>query len=313
MGTVVTLHVVHPDSVSTRARDAAVVRDKGGAREAAVVRAKDWFRRVESSCNRFDPTSELRRLCETPKTPVPVSELLFEVTQFALAVAEASEGAFDPTVGARMELRGFDRDYRTGDDARSLIAVDATANYHDVVLDTKHQTITLQKPLLLDLGAVAKGLAIDLAARELHELQHFMIDAGGDLFVSGHNVDGEAWRVGIRHPRDADAMIRTLRVTKGAVCTSGDYERIGSDGAHHLLNAREQTTADALASVTVLAASAMVADALATAAFALGPQKGLNFLEHHGVSALLITPTLEEFVTSGFAGDTPIDCLRYDG
>lgn len=292
-----TLHIIHTETSLTNQSD------------AAVARAKDWFRSVELACTRFDATSELRRLCETAHVVTPVSELLFEATQFALAVADASGGAFDPTVGARMESRGFDRDYRTGTQSRSAVVTNSTATYRDVELDVAKQTITLHKPLLLDLGAVAKGLAIDLAARELAELQHFMVDAGGDLFVSGRNADGESWRVGIRHPREADALLQTINVDGGAVCTSGDYERTGSDGQHHLLDARTHETAATLVSVTVLAPSAMVADALATAAFALGPTAGLTFLENHHVEALLVTPSLERFTTSGWPVDSgrPVD------
>ena len=284
MGTVVTLHLSRTNSIGT------------SERESAVDGAKDWFRRVEHACNRFDPNSELRRLCNTTDVATPVSELLFEATQFALAVADASGGAFDPTVGAHMEARGFDRDYRSG--ASTPSAVDhSTATYRDVEIDPAQHTITLHHPLLLDLGAVAKGLAIDLAARALHEQGHFMIDAGGDLFASGHNAEGNAWRVGIRDPRAPDAFMQTIDIASGAVCTSGDYERAGRDGKHHLLDARRHDTANTLASVTVLAPSAMVADALATAAFALGPSAGLSFLECHDVAALLVTPARERLTT----------------
>jgi thiamine biosynthesis lipoprotein len=105
--------------------------------------------------------------------------------------------------------------------------------------------------------------------------------------------------VGIRHPREHDRTITTLRVTDRAVCTSGDYERVRpqhqTNGAtvHHLRDGRTGDTAAALASVTVLAPTAMVADALATAAFALGPDDGSALLSRHGVDALLITPALD--------------------
>lgn len=295
MGTVVSFHIVHTPSTSDTECD------------AAVARARGWFTNVEAACNRFDPESELRRLCETTNTAVRVSDLLFEATQFALAVADASGGAFDPTVGVHMEARGFSHDYRSGADTQSQLSVRAgkpgAASYRDVSLKVEEQTITLHQPLLLDLGAIAKGLAIDLAARELHELQGFMIDAGGDLFVGGLNADGQTWRVGIRHPRRHDQLIRAAAVSGCAVCTSGDYERPGTNGAHHLLDARTRRTADTLASVTVIAPSAMVADALATAAFALGPRHGLAFLEQHDVEALLITPKLEHITTSRFPED----------
>lgn len=272
-------------------------------RDAAIARASHWFHHVESVCSRFDETSELRKLCEQTNVAVRVSDLLFEAVQFAVAVADASDGAFDPTIGATVEARGFDRNHRTGLQTQHVAANARAANYTDVELDVEAQTITLHKPLLLDLGAVAKGLAIDMAARELAPFGNFMIDAGGDLYVGGHNVEDERWHVGIRHPRVPDSFAYTLRTTNSAICTSGDYERAGNDGLHHLMDARTQTVADGLASVTVTAPSAMVADALATAAFALGPRRGLEFLSQHDVQGLLIAPSLEHWKTAGMIVD----------
>lgn len=292
MGTQVKFQIVQPKA-----------QPHDAERDAAVARAADWFQQVELACNRFDDTSELRQLCAQPGVAVAVSEILFEAVQFAVAVAEASDGAFDPTVGARMEARGFDRNYRTGISTRQESPHDESASYQDVELNIAAQTITLHRPLLLDLGAVAKGLAIDMAARELAPLHNFMVDAGGDLYVAGHNAVDERWHVGIRHPRMADTYANTLRASNCAVCTSGDYERIATDGTHHLMDGRTNAAAEALASVTVTAPSAMVADALATAAFALGPTDGLAFLSRHDVDGLLIAPTLERWMTPGMIVD----------
>ena len=156
---------------------------------------------------------------------VPVSAILYEAVRFALAVAEESDGAFDPTVGYAMETRGFNREYRTGRTVKTALEPGGSVSYRDVRLDPERKTITLLRPLILDLGAVAKGLAIDLAARELQPFENFAIDAGGDLYLGGCNPDGEPWSVGIRHPRRDNELIDSLRVSIEAVCTSGDYER----------------------------------------------------------------------------------------
>ena len=156
--------------------------------------------------------------------------------QFALAVAEESGGAFDPTVGLDMEMRGFNREHRTHRIVRTAITALDTVSYRDVRLDPDRRTVTLLRPLMLDLGAVANGLAIDMAARELARFTNFAIDAGGDLFVGGCRPDGAPWTVGIRHPRRDRALIDAVRVSNCAVCTSGDYERrgAGTDGRHHI-------------------------------------------------------------------------------
>lgn len=287
MGTVVRIEIVGHDT-----------HDDGRAeREQGVARAFEWFRQVEARCSRFDPQSELRQLTDRAGEPVPVSTLLFEATQFAIALANETDGAFDPTVGRRMETLGFDRDYRTGDVSSSKSATADDASYRDVVLDAKAQTITLLRPLVLDLGAVAKGLAVDMAARELQPFENFAIDAGGDLYLGGCNAAGEPWSVGIRHPRDEHSVIERLRVSNTAVCTSGDYERRSSTDAHHIIDARTGASASAVASVTVVAPLAMLADGLATAAFVLGPTRGIELLDRNGVQGMILTPSLERFAT----------------
>lgn len=274
-------------------------------RRERVERAFGWFRRVEECCTRFDPHSELMQLSTHVGVAVPVSELLYEAVQFAVAVAEESAGAFDPTIGHSMEARGFNREYRTGQMVQTDLAGQSVSgplnavSYRDIRLDSGRKTITLVRPLILDLGAVAKGLAIDMAARELIPLENYSIDAGGDVYVAGHNPDGALWSIGIRHPRSDDQLIDSLRVSNLAVCTSGDYERRSAkdDGAHHILNPRTGASADAVASVTVVAPTAMAADALATAAFVLGPTAGIQLLERQGVNGLMVSPTLERYST----------------
>lgn len=291
MGTVVTFQVIGHGGT----------KDERVERAAAVERAVGWFEQVTAMCSRFLPGSELTQLSDHVGEFVPVSALLFQAVQFALSVAEVTDGAFDPTVGHRMELRGFNREFRSGRAVHVDIAGDGLASYRDIVLDPDRRTITLLRPLLLDLGAVAKGMAIDLAARELQPFRNFAIDAGGDLYLGGGNARGEPWKVGIRHPRHKNTLIETLRVSDAAVCTSGDYERRQKTdpGIHHILDARIGETAAALTSATVVAPTAMAADALSTAAFVLGATRGVDLLEHEGVEGLLFTPTLERFATRG--------------
>jgi thiamine biosynthesis lipoprotein len=164
--------------------------------------------------------------------------------------------------------------------------------------------VTLRRPLLLDLGAVAKGFAIDLAAEELSGLAGFAVNAGGDVRVHGRNAAGEPWRIGVRHPRQPDELISALSLREGAVCTSGDYERRSSQGGH-ILEPATKSPAGSLVSVTVLAPTAMLADALSTAAFVLGPEAGVKFLEEQGGEGLLITDALERVSTKGLKEDRP--------
>jgi thiamine biosynthesis lipoprotein len=284
MGTRVTIEVIAPDT------------------EGAIARAFDWFRAIEDTCTRFDPHSELMQLTARIGEAVPVSTILFEAVQFALRVAEVSGGAFDPTVGHALQRHGFTRHHRNGATVRTPTTAATAASFRDVELDATRRTIRLRRELLLDLGAVAKGLAVDSAARELRPFVDFAIDAGGDLYLGGH-AGGRPWSIGIRHPRVDGGVIGTVNVSDQAVCTSGDYERRTADGAgHHIVDPRTGGFAAGAISATVIAPTAMAADALATAAFVLGPADGIALLERTGVHGMIVARDLARTHTSGWPG-----------
>lgn len=264
---------------------------EASAPESAFERSFAWFAEVESICSRFDAASELMQL--KPGEETPASPILFEAVRFALHVAEESGGAFDPTMGHRMAERGYNREHRTGAIAHPVHAAE-DVSYRDVQIDERERTILLRRSLTLDLGAVAKGLAVDAAARELAPFKDFAIDAGGDIYLGGVNPKGEPWTVGIRHPRRDNELIARLRVSNHAVCTSGDYER-----GEHILEPNSGAPAHAVASATVVAPGAMLADALATAAFVMGPEDGIALLTRMGVEGLIVTPDLQCHETRG--------------
>jgi len=284
MGTLVTIHVVRPET----------------GVDVAIDRAFAWFHQIEACCTRFRADSELMQLSIQVGVPVPVSPMLFEAVRFAVTLAEETGGAFDPTVGGAMESRGFNREHRTGEVFRNPVRADAGTSYRDVELDPERGTILLRRALTLDLGGVAKGLAVDTAARELEPFRDFAIDAGGDLYLSGLNPQGTPWTVGIRHPRRDGEMIARVRVSDQAVCTSGDYERPAAHILDPRLDPRNGRAAAAVASATVVGPGAMLADALATAAFVLGPESGIALLERLGLQGLIVTPHLEQYRTGGF-------------
>ena len=290
MGTIVTVQIV--DHEGTEQSQTHY--------ESALDRAIAWFEQVERRCSRFDPSSELSRLSRQSGAAMPASTLLFEAVRFAITVAADTDGAFDPTIGLSMERRGFNREHRSGATIETPLPSDSAASFRDVQIDPERCTISFARPLLLDLGAIAKGLAIDMAARELQPFGDFAIDAGGDLYLGGRSPAGDRWRVGIRHPRHEDALAGAVRVSDRAVCTSGDYERRAPvDGGSHIVDPRTGQPGASVASVTVIAESAMLADALGTAAFVLGPHEGLALFERHGVDGLILTPTLEWHATPG--------------
>jgi thiamine biosynthesis lipoprotein len=294
-------------------------------RTSAAERARtacDWFLTVERCCSRFDADSELSRLSRTVGRDVPVSPLLFELLHAACAVADASEGAFDPTMGQRMRARSHDRHFRTQQRQPETASVAATpdtrATWRDIHLDRSSHIVRLTRALELDLGAIAKGFAVDLAARDLADCEHVCINAGGDLFARGQNAAGARWSAGIRDPHDATGLIARVELDGVALCTSGNYERLADGASAHLLDPRAADDATgvalpALASVSVAAPTTMMADAFATAAFVLGVDHGRAFLEAHGADGLFVTASGNVLHTqpSYFVHWTPLDQERH--
>jgi thiamine biosynthesis lipoprotein len=263
------------------------------AKEAKINRAFEAFQKVEQACSRFSPDSELMEACRQIETAVPISPFLFEPLKFALEIAKWTDGVFDPTVGKVMEEHGFNRNYLTGQLMDSPSADSVT--YRDIVLNEQDRTLFLRKPLVIDLGAVAKGFAIDLAANELKEFEGFVVNAGGDLFAGGVDEQGNPWKIGIQHPEQREQIIHTIEISNEAICTSGSYERKSATiiGMHHLINPQIRQSPNDWISCSTIAPFAMMADAFSTASFLLGAESGKMLIEQAGLKGILITSSLQ--------------------
>jgi FAD:protein FMN transferase len=265
----------------------------------SIYTAFEAFHFIETLCSRFNEESEVMQLSRKVQVPVPVNPVLFEAVRFSYEIANLTDGAFDPTIGKVMEEQGFNCHYLTGQRIQSGNESAEPVSYRDIVLDEEKKTIYLKKPIVIDLGAVAKGLAIDLASKALASFDGFFINAGGDLFVGGTNQQGEQWKIGIQHPLERDKMICSLQLSDVAVCTSGSYERkspIHSD-SHHLINPKTKKPQAELLSCTVIAPFAMMADTFSTAAFILGQEAGIQQLEEVVLEGILISSSLELHMT----------------
>jgi len=152
-------------------------------------------------------------------------------------------------------------------------------------LEVAAQSFRINKPgLRLDLGAAAKGYAVDQAVAAMRELQveAGVIEAGGDIRYWGKKPDGRPWLFGVQHPRAPEQYLAVEDLGLAAIATSGDYEQYfdwEGQRYHHLLNPKTGYPARASISATVWAATALDADILSTAVFVLGPEQGLAHVE----------------------------------
>lgn len=252
------------------------------------------FRRIDRQMSRYREDSELSKLnASAAEGPVKVSESLYQVLNKAKEISEFSEGAFDISFGSV----GYLYDYRqkkqpSGEDIASRLA---SIDYRDIVLDPEARTVAFRKPgLLLDLGGIAKGYAVDrgiaILARE--GVRHARLSAGGDMRLIG-DKRGRPWMVGIRDPRSESRNAVVLPLSDVAISTSGDYERFfideEGDRIHHILSPSTGKPAEGVQSVTILGDDALTTDGLSTAVFVLGAARGLDLVNRlEGIDAIII-------------------------
>lgn len=263
MGTIAEVQVAHADERFA---------------EDAIDAAIEELRWVERTMTRFRSDSDIGRAnIGASQEGVRVTAATAFVIAAALRAASASDGRFDPAVGEVSELWDVLNRHEPPAEAQ-VQRLAARGFWRKVDVDTLAGTPAVRfgdRDLHLDLGAIAKGYGIDRATDVLRArgVKHAIVTVGGDLFALGNAPEGEPWTVGIRSPRDHNALAGTLRVSDRAVATSGDYERFfrwRGMQYHHLM---DPTTAaprrTAFHSATVLASKCIDADAASTSVFGL--------------------------------------------
>jgi len=220
---------------------------------------------------------------------VQVQEDTFKVIERALYFAELSGGVFDPTVGPLVSLWDINGKPRVPSN-EEINAVLPLINWRNVKMDAWLKSVYLtNRGMALDLGGIAKGYAADEAAKIIksHNINRAKIDLGGNIIMIGARHDNTPWKVGIQDPgENRGSVIGILQVPEKTVVTSGVYERnFEKNGIvyHHILSVTDgYPVNNGLLSVTIIADISMDADALSTAVFVLGYEKGLSMLNDYG-------------------------------
>ncbi len=259
--------------------------------EEAVNAAFTELARIEALMTPHRPDSDVARLSAAAEGGT-VSAETAEVIALGLEVAAASGGALDLTLGGLKALWAIESEQPRVPTEEDITAALAGTGPQALRLDG-NRVVKGAPGLQIDLGAVAKGYAVDRAVAVLRAagVSRASVNAGGDIYLLGDQV-GRPWRIGIQHPRKPGEVAATVLVADRAVVTSGDYERFfEQDGVryHHIFDPRSGRPAGLCQSATVVAPTAALADALSTAVFVLGPQAGLALVERFpGAQALVI-------------------------
>ena len=263
-----------------------------GAAEAAFARAHQ----LNAILSDYDPHSELRRLCATAAEgeAVPVSEDLWAVLSRAQEISRHSGGAFDITVGPVVRLWRRARRREVFPPQDRLAEARQLVGYELIRLDPDRRTVALLKPnMRLDLGGVAKGYVIDQMLAELRKqgITRALVDAGGDVGLGDPPPGQSGWRIGVAPLEPKAEPSRFLNLARCGVATSGDmwqFVELGGRRYSHLIDPRTGIGLTDHSSVTVVAADAMTADALASAVSVLGPEQGMGLIEKMPDTAALM-------------------------
>jgi len=257
-------------------------------------------RALDAVVTQMSPWEPLSALCRYSRAPagnwMPLPAEMAAVVRRAMAIAEATDGAFDPTLGALTDLWGFGpRPFSGQPPSREAVETAREAGgWKRLVLDG--DALFQPGSLRLDLNGIAKGFGVDQAAAALERagVKSYLVEVGGELRGAGAKPDGQPWWVELeRAPAANDALQTLVALHDLSVATSGDYRRFfdhdGRRYAHTLDPASGAPSDRGMVSVTVLAPTCMDADAWATALTVMGPDAALAFARAHNLAALIVS------------------------
>jgi thiamine biosynthesis lipoprotein len=288
MGTVVTIDVVHPD---------------GAAARDMIASSFAEMERLEGVLSRHRPDAALAALNAAGRLVAPPAELV-EVLRTAARYSALTSGAFDVTVAplVRLYAECFQRSAAPPPEARVREAL-ALVDFRGVRIED--EAIELSQPRMsITLDGIAKGYIVDRTVDVLVAggAGRVLVNAGGDMASAGTGSGVEPWTVGIQDPHDPRGLVDVVRLSGACVATSGDYMRNFTEDRrfHHIVDPRTGFSPSDASSVSVLATTAMDADALSTAALVLGPTDGVALLERlDGVQGIVVTKSGEQLRTTG--------------
>ena len=290
MGTVVNLTVVGEDRQAS---------------QDALTSCFNRMEELETVLSRHRPDSQLSRLNEEGRLIRPSSALV-EVIGAAQTISRETGGKFDITVKPLLDL--YQRHQQVSSALPPRAALEAAlglVDYRKVFLD-EHEIQLGREGMALTLDGIAKGYIVDAGVDSLdeHGFANVLVEAGGDLGAFGQKSPDHPWTIGVRSPRDENqALLTKLTVRSRSLATSGDYLQSFSPDFrhHHILDPQRGISSPELASASVIAPSALAADAYATALMVMGAEEGRSLVERlPDVEALMVTKDLAVRETSGF-------------
>jgi thiamine biosynthesis lipoprotein len=282
MGTYANVTIVTADSAAT----APIAR-----------RAHAAFARVDSLMSNWTTTSEVARINREAGHEVVVQPEVAVVLDASLRLWRESDGAFDITVEPLVRAWGFLGGRPRVPDSAAAAAAFRRVGARQVAWDSTRRTVRFANDSVrIDLGGIAKGYGVDAAAAELrrHGVANALVDLSGNMVAMGAAPGADGWRIGVRDPRDRTPHFARIHLRDRAISTSGKYEQfVAANGETygHILDPRTGRPSSGLISVTVVARTALDADAWDTPLFVLGPEAARRkAIERDDIDVVLVVP-----------------------
>ncbi|MGN0509009.1 MAG: FAD:protein FMN transferase, partial [Ruminococcus sp.] len=291
--------------------------------ETALSQAAEKLTELERLWSVTGPDSDIHAVNHSAGQAVEVSTETLELVFFALQMAKETDGALEPTIYPILTAWGFTTEENRIPSDTEIAELLKNVGYE--MVRTDGSSVGLENGMMLDLGAVGKGYAGDLAARVLLDngITSALLDIGGNIQTIGTKPDGSPWRLGLRDPFSGGTL-GILEISNMAVVTSGNYERyfIGEDGKKygHIIDPSDGYPAESgLASVTIIAKEGRLCDALSTSLFVLGYDRAVQYWQQHrNFEMILITEDREIYLTDGIAdtfsttGNMKVNVIEYE-
>jgi thiamine biosynthesis lipoprotein len=263
---------------------------------------------IDRALSNYRDDSELSRFNNAPfDTWIDLGRDMYAVLKVSEQISRESDGAFDITVAPLVSLWGFGPKQRSEliPDDSAIAAARTQVDYRQLELDPARPRARKRHTLAIDVNGIAQGYSVDQLADVLtaQACTDFLVEVGGELRLVGHNAEARPWRIGIEKPVDGFAAAQqALSGTGVGVTTAGDYhDYFEKDDVRysHTIDPRSgRPIAHKLASVTVVAANATLADGYDTVLEVLGPEAGLQFARDHHLAAYFIIRSGKDFITS---------------
>ncbi|WP_291582832.1 FAD:protein FMN transferase [Clostridium sp. UBA6640] len=284
-------------------------------------KAFDRLKDLENKVSINKEGTELDKVNEmSGKEAVVVGKDTFTIVESGLYYSKISNNTFDITIGPIVKLWGIGSESARVPSEKELIEKKSLINYNNVILDNEKNSIFLKNPnMIIDLGGIAKGYAADEMKDLLVDngVKSAMINLGGNLYILGNKPNGNQWKIGIQDPNGgSNDTVGNILVNDKSIVTSGTYERfleVDGKSYHHILDPKTgYPYENDLLSTTIISDKSMDGDGLSTSAFALGREKGLEFISSlENIEAIFITKDNEVYLTNGLKDEFKLTNNNY--